>query len=425
MTAVPALPTTGDALQATLGQYHRHLHVVDEVPILAMLGAYAANRLPGDPVWLLEVTGSSRGKTERMVPLAARPDVIMVSTIASEGALLSGTPKKETASSASGGLLRQVDRLGGRAVLVVKDFTSIVSAIDRDDRARVLPALREVYDGRWDRNVGTDGGRTLSWEGKVGLIAACTTAWDSAHSVIAAMGDRFLVVRPRAEAERAAEADRAASNASHQEQMRDELRGAVEALMAATEGLPTPDSMPAGEGALLTRIATFVTHARTPVERARDHEIELVHALEGPARFRQQLEQLWRGLMVIGCIPGEAWGVVTRIAVDSLPIKRHAALVGLAGAPADGLTVEQVVARAGWGEPATKTMRRTVEDLECLHLVDRVGPHSGRRPATFRLTSEAETAWDLCQTIPGCECIPEDRPKTYTPHCGPTTGIAR
>ena len=37
--------------------------------------------------------------------------------------------------------------------------------MNRDTRAEVLAALREVYDGRWSRNVGTDGGRTLDWTG--------------------------------------------------------------------------------------------------------------------------------------------------------------------------------------------------------------------------------------------------------------------
>jgi hypothetical protein len=27
----------------------------------------------------------------------------------------------------------------------------------------VLAALREIYDGRWERNVGTDGGRTAAF----------------------------------------------------------------------------------------------------------------------------------------------------------------------------------------------------------------------------------------------------------------------
>jgi hypothetical protein len=68
-----------------------------------------------------------------------------------------------------------------------KDFTSIID-MHCDARAEVLAALRELYDGRWDRSVGAEGGRTLTWEGRFGLIAGCTTAIDSAHSVISIMG---------------------------------------------------------------------------------------------------------------------------------------------------------------------------------------------------------------------------------------------
>jgi hypothetical protein len=38
------------------------------------------------------------------------------------------------------------------------DFTSILSQ-NRDTRGQVLAALREVYDGSWDRPVGADGGK--------------------------------------------------------------------------------------------------------------------------------------------------------------------------------------------------------------------------------------------------------------------------
>ncbi len=79
-------------------------------------------------------------------------------------------------------------------MLVVKDVTSIL-AMNRDVRASVLAALREVYDGRWERNVGTDGGRSLTWTGRITVIGAVTTAYDTAHGVIAAMGDRFTLVR--------------------------------------------------------------------------------------------------------------------------------------------------------------------------------------------------------------------------------------
>lgn len=78
--------------------------------------------------------------------------------------------------------------------MVVKDVTSILS-MSGDAKAEVLGALREVYDGRWSRNVGTDGGRTLEWAGRIAVIGAVTTVWDRAHSVIASMGDRFVLMR--------------------------------------------------------------------------------------------------------------------------------------------------------------------------------------------------------------------------------------
>ena len=56
----------------------------------------------------------------------------------------------------------------------------------------MLAAVREIHDGRWERNVGTDGGKTLTWTGRIVIVGAVTTAWDTAHEVIAHMGDRFV-----------------------------------------------------------------------------------------------------------------------------------------------------------------------------------------------------------------------------------------
>ena len=39
------------------------------------------------------------------------------------------------------------------------------------DRGRDVGVLREVYDGSWIRHIGSDGGRTLHWYGKVGLVS--------------------------------------------------------------------------------------------------------------------------------------------------------------------------------------------------------------------------------------------------------------
>jgi hypothetical protein len=41
----------------------------------------------------------------------------------------------------------------------------------------------------------TDGGQTIGWTGRITVVGAITTAWDTAHAVIATMGDRFALVR--------------------------------------------------------------------------------------------------------------------------------------------------------------------------------------------------------------------------------------
>jgi hypothetical protein len=108
----------------------------------AMLTAAAVERLDGDPLWLLIISGSGNAKTESVQALSGIGAKV-VSTITSEGALLSATAKRERRKDATGGLLREI---GDRGVLVIKDVTSILS-MSRELRGQVLGALREIHDG--------------------------------------------------------------------------------------------------------------------------------------------------------------------------------------------------------------------------------------------------------------------------------------
>jgi hypothetical protein len=108
----------------------------------AMLAVAAAERLPGDPAWLLIISGSGNAKTET-VQATSGIGAHVVSTIVSDGALLSATSRKQRAKDATGGLLRQI---GDRGIFAIKDFTSILS-MDRHVRSALLAALREMLLG--------------------------------------------------------------------------------------------------------------------------------------------------------------------------------------------------------------------------------------------------------------------------------------
>jgi hypothetical protein len=306
----------------------------------AMLAVVAAERLPGDPAWLLIISGSGNAKTETVQALSGL-NAHVVSTITSEGALISASEKsvgkdsksakgdkskKPKSSGATGGLLRKI---GARGILAIKDVSSILSS-DRNVRAAIMAALREIHDGHWVRNVGSGGGRTLEWRGRIVVVGACTTAWDQAHSAIATMGDRFVLIRPSSYSGRLSSGLRAISNTGSEERMRKELANAVAIVI---NGIDPKASyrLTDDEKNTILKLADLVTLARTPVVTDYKGEILEAHAPEMPTRFAKQLTQILRGAVAIGMTRADALRLVTRCARDSMPQLRLMVLLDLLG----------------------------------------------------------------------------------------------
>lgn len=363
----PAPPFTpsdipGERRGQVHGVYKRWLGSgYDTQALDAVLSAAAGGKLGGDPAWLLVVGGSGHAKTETVSPLAGAGATV-VSTITGEAALLSGTSQRERAKNATGGLLRAI---GDNGTLVVKDFTSILS-MNRDARAAVLGALREVYDGFWTRNVGSDGGQTLRWRGRIVLIGAVTTAWDSAHQVVATMGDRFVLVRLESgtgSGERRRAGRQAMRNVNSEVLMRQELTGATASLLAAVDP-DKPPSLTEDEEDELLDLADIVTRARTSVERDFQGNPAWAHALEMPTRFAKQLVQVARGGIAIGMDRADALALAARCARDSVPPVRQKVLTDVA-AHADTMTAE-VVTRL---QLPRQTVDRTLQELQLLGLL--------------------------------------------------------
>jgi hypothetical protein len=292
----------------------------------AMLAAAAVERLDGDPVWLLIISGSGNAKTETVQALNGIGAVV-VSTITSEGALLSASAKRDRAKDATGGLLREV---GDHGVLVIKDVTSILS-MNRELRGQVLGALREIHDGSWVRKVGTDGGKSLPWSGRIAVIGAVTTAWDTKHEVIAAMGDRFVLYRVDSTSGRVAAGRKAIGNTGSEEEMRRDLAGAVAGVINGMD--LTATTLTEEETDIILAAADLVTLARTGVEYDYRGDVIDAHAPEMPTRFAKELTQIIRGAVAIGMERHEALRLAIRGARDSMPPLRLKVIDDLAANP--------------------------------------------------------------------------------------------
>ncbi|MGB6147468.1 ArsR family transcriptional regulator [Mycolicibacter algericus] len=387
----------------------------------AVLATAAVERLDGDPLWLLLVSGSGNAKTETVQALDGIGAVV-TSTISSAGALLSATGRKDRAKDATGGLLRKI---GSRGVLVIKDVTSILS-MSGEARNEVLAAKREVYDGRWSRNVGSDGGMTLEWAGRIAVIGAVTTAWDKAHAVIAAMGDRFVLIRMDSTKGRQAAGRKAIGNTGSEVQMRTELAEAVAGVLAGMSSAPA--KLTDAETGVLLAAADLVTLSRTGVEYDYRGDVIDAHAPEMPTRFAKQLAQVVRGGVAIGVNRNAALRLAIRCARDSMPPLRLAIIDDIAKHP-DSPTVE-VRKRLGKPRATIDRQLQALHMLGVLHCDEQEVQHAGRDATRwyYRLADDIEPGALDPNSVPDFDVRTpypqEEGPKDRPEHGAPGMGTA-
>jgi len=339
--------------------------------VRVQLGTIAANLIPdADPVWLMEIGGSGWGKTENLQSASALPFIHVAATL-TEAALLSGTPRKEKATDAKGGLLRQMGSFG---MLILKDFTSILS-MHRDGRAAVLAALREIYDGSWTRHVGVDGGRTLQWEGKIGVIAGVTSTIDRHHTVISTMGERFIFYRlPQPDEEK--QAEQGLKNVGKEKVMRAELAAVVKTLFANLVVPTTAATLSPEETRQLIAWARLAARCRSPIERdSYSREIELIPDPEAPVRLAQILLRLVTGMLAVGVPRPDAWKIIRKVTFDCMPAIRCKVLQFLLISKDPQRSTTDMATNLGY---PTETARRALEDLAAHNILIRTSQGKGR-----------------------------------------------
>jgi hypothetical protein len=370
----------------------------------------AVERLDGDPLWALIVSGSGAAKTETVRSMVGA-GAIVISTLTSDAALLSATSEHDRAKDATGGLLPWINSQPVH-VLVIKDVTSILS-MNRDLRGRLLAALREIHDGSWRREIGTDGGRFIEWRGRALVLGAVTTAWDTHHAVIGQMGDRFVLLRVDSDdaKTRRQAARRAIRNTGREAAMHAALAAAAGGVIAGMNH--TTIELPDALVEVIADAADLTTRARTAVEQDYRGDVIDAHAPEMPTRFPKQLAQIVRGGVAIGMELEAAVRLALRCARDSIPPLRLAIIEDLAANPYS--TPTDVRKRL---QKPRATVDRQLQALHALGLVelDEVkvpGPFGGKAATEWHYSLDDAVTPDV---ISAGRPLPDMSLNTPIPH---------
>jgi hypothetical protein len=286
----------------------------EDVEADVVLAAVLANQSPGPPVWLLVVGVPSSGKTTLLEPLVGRSEIYPMSSLTAK-TFASGLGDERDDKDCS--LLK---RLKLNQILVVKDFGSIQS-LRPDQKKEVLAQLREIYDGRYKKDFGT--GKQVAWEGKLGIIGAVTREIDRDHSLLAALGERFLYFRPKRPDDYET-AEQAVRMVGSEDDARGEL---AEVFATVLDERPDPTLVECPDEAeeAIIQAAIAAGRWRTPVSRDRQHNLYYLPEPESPARLAKQLVQVAKavaalyGRRAVG--PNEI-SLVRRLAHDSIPSLR-------------------------------------------------------------------------------------------------------
>jgi hypothetical protein len=349
----------GGQLANMVAIFRECLALKNDNAVYVTIGTVAANLLNGrDPLWLGLIGPPSSAKTELLNSLSRLPYVHAVETFSPAG-LLSGTPKGQKESGATGGTLREIGAFG---IMLFMDFGSVLE-LRAEQRAEMMAAMRRIYDGHYTRRIGTGGGRTLEWRGKAGCLFGATQAYDVHHSVAGALGDRFLLFRVETLVE--GQLDKCSpEHIGESRNIRKRLAEAVANLFASLpEPLPDPELMTNEEYAELRKVIRIVIKLRAGVMRDRiKREIDDVLDPEGPARLILSLQQLFAGLLLIGLNRAKATDIIHQIAYDSAPKIRLKAMKALTS------TWQTTRIIANNIDLPTSTTKRALEDLFVHHL---------------------------------------------------------
>lgn len=349
------------------------------------------------PVWVVFVAPPGGGKSDVTGTLAG---VTAVNHLGERTKLCEEISDLTTTSLASGmrsldgetSLLAKLNRNGG--IMLFKDFTTLLSK-RQEDLSAIMSYLREIYDGSFEKKFGN--GKTVVWEGKVGVVASCTTIIYHKLPELSVMGDRMMMYQVEQPdrllvQQKIWENEDAGIDGSDEmsDAMKQYLEGIIDFIHSHKDEIDALkiDSSIRHEFGL---VANFTTIARSGVVwNYKKDTISYVPDPEMPTRVLRQLISIAYAFMVMNVyetgesiLLDEDKKIIYKIAFDSIPNMRRN-VIKMVASYAYGATLEGVAEKLSMQYEAVRIWG---EELIAVGVLDRIWDH-GMKKYKYSLKSE-------------------------------------
>jgi hypothetical protein len=375
--------TTVPTIQDVNEIFRKWLYLDSTVAIEVMLATIISQSITGPPIWMFLVSPPGGAKTETLNALSLCPDVYATSTL-TPPSLISGANIKDGVDPSL------IPRLNGR-IMVIKDFTSILSMRDAD-KDEIFGILRDAYDGKCGKVFGN--GVTRAYASRFSILAAVTPRIYDLAGQHAQLGERFMKLMMGDNLNHASEEaiiTRAISNINKETAMQFELQDVVRAFVFDRSTHQHLPHLSEGITNRIVQLGMFGARMRGTVSRDNYHNdiITSRPSAEIGSRLGIQLAKLGQSLAIVyghSRVGESEYTVLKKVMLDTVPQRtediirymiRHHPSMSQPISTVDLATVSRY---------PQATVSRLLQDLNVLDIVQRHGADGSYRH-TWSLTS--------------------------------------
>lgn len=356
--------------------FKKWLYLDSTVPIEVMLATIVSQSITGPPIWMFLVSPPGGAKTETLNALSLYPEVYMTSTL-TPPSLISGANIKDGVDPSL------IPKLNGQ-IMVIKDFTSILSMRDAD-KDEIFGILRDAYDGKCGKVFGN--GVVRSYVSRFSILAAVTPRIYDLAGQHAQLGERFMKLMMGDNLNHHSEEAiiaRAIHNINKETAMHHELQDVVRAFLsdrAAHRKLPPlSDSITAR----IVQLGMFGARMRGTVSRDTYHNdiITSRPSAEIGSRLGIQLAKLGQSLAIVydhARVGEPEYNILKKVMLDTVPQRTEDIIRFIIK---DDPTLQKPISTADLAHISRypqATVSRLLQDLNVLDIVRRHGQDGAYR----------------------------------------------